>query len=211
MLGVKILAGCEVVRNSGCGLAKHIGHDGIQSHIADGEGILKTVFLAASHRCKFVAVTSQLAEDADILVWDKAAFHQADAKQIANPFGVLGIILIALYSLDPFRVGNDDTDPPFLKNIEDRNPVLPSGFHADVQTVILMEPVGKVVQVRVKRRKAFLLITGLQTILWSLDDGCHQKRFVNVNPTAGWKYDFQTTPSSSQNCEEKAVTEPPGN
>ena len=44
MLGIKILIGCKVVRNSGCGLAKHIRHDGIKRHIADGEGILETVF-----------------------------------------------------------------------------------------------------------------------------------------------------------------------
>ena len=151
MLGIKIFVGCEVVRNSGCGLAKHIGHDGIKCHIVDGKSVLETVFLAASHGCKFVAVTSQLTEDADILARDEAAFHQADAKQISNPFGVLGIILVALYSFDPFGIGNDDTDTPFLQNIEDRDPVLPSGFHADVQTVILMEPVGKAVQVRVER------------------------------------------------------------
>ena len=111
--GVKILVGYEVVRNRGCGLAKHIRHDGIQRHIADGEGILKAVFPAASHRFEFVAVTSQLAEDADILVRDKAAFPQADAEQISNLFGVLGIILVALYGLDPFGVCNDDIIPRF--------------------------------------------------------------------------------------------------
>ena len=211
MLGVKILVGCEVIRNSGCGFAKHIGHDGIQRHIADGKGILKAVFLAASHRCELIAVTSQFAEDADILVRDKTAFHQANAKQISNPFGVLGIILVTLYSFDPFGVCDDNTNAPLFQDIEHRNPILSGGLHTDIQTVILMEPVGKAVQVRVKCRKAFLLITGLQTILLSFDDGCHQKRFVNVNPTAGWKYDFQIIPSSSQNCEEKAVTEPPGN
>ena len=81
--GVKILVGYEVVRNRGCGLAKHIRHDGIQRHIADGEGILKAVF------------------------------PQADAEQISNLFGVLGIILVALYGLDPFGVCNDDIIPRF--------------------------------------------------------------------------------------------------
>ncbi len=44
MLGVKIPVGCEVVRNSGCGLAKYIGHDGIQRHIANRKSVLKEVF-----------------------------------------------------------------------------------------------------------------------------------------------------------------------
>ena len=33
--------------------AKHIGHDRIQSHIANSECILKAVFLAALHRYQF--------------------------------------------------------------------------------------------------------------------------------------------------------------
>ena len=49
MLWVKILIGCQVIRDSGRGLAKHIRHDGIKRHIADGEGILETVLLTAFH------------------------------------------------------------------------------------------------------------------------------------------------------------------
>ena len=113
MLGVKILVGCEVVRNRSCGLAKHIGHDGIKRYIADGKSILKTVFLAAFHRCELIAIASQLTEDADILIRDEAAFYQTDAEQISNLFGVLGIILVALYGLDPFGVCNDDIIPRF--------------------------------------------------------------------------------------------------
>ena len=80
MPGIKILVGCEVVRNRGCGLAKHIGHDGIKRHIADGKSVLKAVFLAAFHRCELIAIASQLAEDTDILFRDKAAFYQTDAE-----------------------------------------------------------------------------------------------------------------------------------
>ena len=150
MLGVKILVGCEVVRNSGCGLAKHIGHDGIKRHIADSKSILKTVFLTAFHRCELIAIASQLAEDANVLVRDEAAFYQTNAEQISNPFGVLGIILVALYSLDPLRIRNDNTDTPFFQDIKDRNPILPGGLHADIHAVILIEPVGEAVQVRVE-------------------------------------------------------------
>ena len=124
MLGVKILVGCEVVRNRSCGLAKHIGHDGIKRHIADGKSVLKAVFLAAFHRCEFIAIASQLAENADILVREKSAFHQANTEQISDPLGNLRIILVPFYSLDPFKVGDDDTYIPFLQNVENRDPVL---------------------------------------------------------------------------------------
>ena len=111
-------------RNCGCGLAKHIGHDGIKRHIADGKSVLKAVFLAAFHRCEFIAIASQLAENADILVREKSAFHQANTEQISDPLGNLRIILVPFYSLDPFRVGDDDTYIPFLQNVENRDPVL---------------------------------------------------------------------------------------
>lgn len=56
MLCVKILIGCEVVRDGGCGLAKHIRHDGIQRHVADGERVLEAVFLTAFRGCELIAV-----------------------------------------------------------------------------------------------------------------------------------------------------------
>ena len=91
-----------------------------------------------------------LYEDADILVRDKAAFHQADAEQISNPFGVFGIILVAFYSFDPFGIGDDDPDASLLQDIKGRNPILPSGLYTNIHAVVLMEPVGKAVQVRIE-------------------------------------------------------------
>ena len=81
---------------------------------------------------------------------DKAAFHQADAEQISNPFGVFGIILVAFYSFDPFGIGDDDPDASLLQDIKGRNPILPSGLYTNIHAVVLMEPVGKAVQVRIE-------------------------------------------------------------
>lgn len=82
MLRVKILVECEVISDSGCGLAKHIWRNGSKSHIADGKSILETVFLAALHGCELVAVAGQLTEDADILIGDKAALYKTNTKEI---------------------------------------------------------------------------------------------------------------------------------
>ena len=71
---------------------------------------LKTVLFAAFHGSEFVTIAGKLPQDADILGWDKAAFYQANTEQIPNPFGIFCVILVPLYSLDPFRVGNHNTD-----------------------------------------------------------------------------------------------------
>ena len=139
MIRVKGFIGCEVVRNCSCGFTKHIGHDRIQSHIADCERILKAIFLTAFHGHQLIAVAGKLTQNADIQVWDEAAFHKANAKQIPDPFGILRIILVSLYSLYPFGIGNDNIDFIF-QNIKDRNPVFSCGFHTDIMTIIVEKP-----------------------------------------------------------------------
>lgn len=62
-----------------------------------------------------------------------------------------------------------------IPHFQNRDPVLSGGFHADIQTVILIEPVGEAVQIRVECGKAFLLITGLQAVFRGFNDGSHQK------------------------------------
>ena len=41
----------------------------------------------------------------------------ADAEQVSNPLGIFRIILIPFHGLDPFRVGDDDTDAPLFQDI----------------------------------------------------------------------------------------------
>jgi len=55
---------------------------------------LEAIFLAAFRGCELIAVASQLAEDTDILAGDKAALYKANAKQISDPFGILGIEIV---------------------------------------------------------------------------------------------------------------------
>ena len=147
MLRVKRFVGCEVIRNGGCGFAKHIGHNRIQCHVADGKRILKAVLLAAPHRNQFVAVTSKFAKNANIQVWDEATFHKANTKQIPDPLGIFRIILVSLYSFYPFWVSNNDPNTTLFKDVEHRNPILSGGFHTDIQTVVFQQPVRKTVQV----------------------------------------------------------------
>ena len=199
MLRVKLLIGCQVVRDCNRGFAKHIRHDGIKRHIADGKGVLETVLFTAFHTGEFVTVTGQFPQNTDIPGWDKAAFHQTDTEQIPDPLGVLGVILISFHSLDPFRVGDDDTDTLFFQNVEYGNPILPGRFHAHIQAIVFTEPAGKAFQIRVKCRKTLFLITWLYTVLWRLNNGSNHKGLVNIHSTAGWKYSLQKSTPSFEN------------
>ncbi len=120
MYRIKGFVGCEVIRNGDCGFTKHIGHNGIQCHIADGKRILKPIFLAA--------------------------FHKANAKQITDPLGIFHIILVSLYSLYPFGIGNNDTDTTTLQDVEYGNPVLSGRFHANIVTIVFQKPIRKPVE-----------------------------------------------------------------
>ena len=136
MFRVKGSVGCEVIRNGGCGFAKHIGHNAIQCHIADSKCILETIFLAAFHRNQLIAVAGKFPQNADIPIWDEAAFYKPNTKQITDLLGVFCIILVSLHSLYPFGVGNHDLNTTLFKNVKHRNPILSGGFHTDIQAVV---------------------------------------------------------------------------
>lgn len=196
MLRIKGLVGCEVIRNCGCGFTKHIGHNRIQCYIADCERILKAIFLTAFHGYQLIAVAGKLTQNADIQVGDEAAFHKANAKQIPDPFGILRIIFVSLYSLYPFGVRYYNPNATLFKDVEYRNPILPRGFHADIQTIVFQQPVRKTVQIRIECAESLFLIVGLQAVYGSGDDGSNQECLVNIYTAAGWKYDFHNKTSS---------------
>ena len=99
------------------------------------------------HRNQLISIAGKFPKNADIQVWDEAAFHKTYTKQITDPLGVFCIILVSLYSFYPFRIGNNDPDTTFFKDIEYRNPILSCGFHADIQAAVFQQPVCKAVQV----------------------------------------------------------------
>lgn len=128
-----------------------------------------------------------------------------------SPLGIFCIILVSLYSLYPFRIGNNDPDSSLFQDVEYRDPILSGGFHADIQTVAFQEPGGKTVQIRVKGTESLFLIVRLQAVCGSGDDGSHHKCLMNIYTAAGWEYDFHSKTSSTNNGEENAGTEPPSN
>ena len=116
-------------------------------------------------------------------------------EQTRDPLRIFLVSFLPLDGLDELRVA-DYHMTGLLQNVVDWEPVLLGGFHTHIQTVVFVEPIGKTVQICVKCGEPFLLITRLQAVLRRLDDSRHQEGLVNIHPTACWKYDFQSIPSS---------------
>lgn len=67
-----------------------------------------------------------------------------------------------------------------LKDVEDRNPVCTSRFHADVKTFMLNKPVFEIIEVIVKRREIFLNILSDMSFLISNANSSNNNIFVNL-------------------------------
>lgn len=139
VLRVKEIRGDQVVRDGRGRLAKHVGDDSIKGYIANSESILETIFFTAFAANKFKTISGVFAENTDRFVGDVTSGDQTQTEEVSDPFGVLGIILVSLHSFDPFRIGNSDVDGIF-QEIGDRDPIFSGGFHANVETVVVNQP-----------------------------------------------------------------------
>jgi len=180
-IGIKGVRSDQIVGNGRSRFAEHIGYNGIKGNVADGKGILETVFFAAVTGNQFGAVAGILPKDADFPRGDKTGANQTEPEQVTNPFGILDIILIAFDRFHPFGIGNGDIDTVFQK-IENRDPVFTGRFHADIQAVIVKQPLFEAEDVIVKGRKAFFLVGGFNTP-GGFDDCGNQKSLVDINTT----------------------------
>jgi len=105
---VKRVRSYQIVHNGKSGFSEHVGDDGIKRNITDSESVLAAVLLASVTGNELEAVAGIFPEDADGLIRDKATRDQAEPEKVADPFVILGVILIALDSFDPFGVGDGD-------------------------------------------------------------------------------------------------------
>ena len=97
---------------------------------------------------------------------------------------------IAFY---PFRIGNNNANITFFKDVKHVSPILFSGFYTDIQAVVFQKPIFKTVQVRIEGTESFFLIVWLQAVCGN-DDGSNHKCFVNIYTAESWEYDFHKPP-----------------
>ena len=98
-----------------------------------------TVLFAGEHIGEFEAVAHQVTELADFRRRDKTRFYHVAHEQVADPFCILAVGLIALLWLSIFGMGQGDKTGLF-KDIKNRDPVLASRFHTDFGTGIFGKP-----------------------------------------------------------------------
>ena len=154
-----------------------------RARVAHSESVLKAILFTGTHGHELTPIAGKLSEDTDIPDRDVAWRNQPHTEQVADPLGILLVILIALDSGNPLGIGNDDIDGSCLKDIPDRNPVLAGALHTDVLAVVGKEPLLEVEQATVIRGEALLLVFRQDTVGRS-DDCGDEKGFVDIDAAA---------------------------
>jgi hypothetical protein len=198
---VEGLAVDKVIRNSGSGLTEHVGNDRVKSDVANGKGVLEAVLLAGFAGNQLIAVASILAKETNSLVRYKAAGYKSEPEQVADPLGILRVVLITFDGRYPFRIGNRNADGVF-QQIVNWNVVFAGALHADVKAVVFDKPPLEVKNGIVESGESFLSV-GWDNTFRGNQCG-DEKRFVNIDAAADRVNDPQSDPSSRWICEERS-------
>jgi hypothetical protein len=102
-------------------------------------------------------VTGILPRDLDWFAGDKTAGNKAGAKQVADPFGIFLIILIAFYCLNPLGIGNGNVDG-ILKQIEYWHTIFAGRLRTNIKAIAIKQPLLKLQDGIVKGGKPLLLV-----------------------------------------------------
>ena len=99
--------------------------DGVQRQVAHSESVLEAILFTGTHGDELAPIAGELTENADILDGDVASGDQSHAEQIADPLGILLVILVAFDGGNPLGIGNDDIDGSRFEDVPDGNQYLP--------------------------------------------------------------------------------------
>jgi len=72
---------------------------------------------------------------------DKARIDHIAHEQVTNPFSILMIGFIDFLRFSEFRISRSHR-ARFFKDVENRNPILTGGFHANLSVGIMGKPIG---------------------------------------------------------------------
>ena len=155
----------QIVFNICRGFTEHNGVNRVQRQLAHVESVLKTALFTETHGHKLAAIACKSTQNANILFRDIAAWNQTHTEQIANPFGILFVILVALRYL-----------------------ILARAFHTDILAVVVKEPLLKIKQASIESEKTLLLVLGRLKI--ACDNCGNEKGLVNIDATTDWICEF---------------------
>lgn len=106
-------------------------------------------------------VARQLTWDTNLSIRDKACINQAKEKEFSDPFRILLVVFVAFHRFDSLGIGNDNAEAELLKDVEYRCPVFAGRLHTHIQTIVRKKPIGKTVEIGIKRWKPTPLVTRL--------------------------------------------------
>ena len=125
----------------------------------------------------------------DIRGRNKARLDHVAHEQVADPLGILTIRLVALLGFRVLGVSQCN-EAGLFEDVEDRDPILAGGFHADFRAVVLGKPGRQLPQSLGKRREAGLLVLCAAVHIGDSDTGI-DPGLVDVESTAIFAKDFE--------------------
>lgn len=122
------------------GFAENIGENIVQLNVGNGKAVLGAVLLSGAKAGQFDPVAHEVSKLSDLGGRNKTPRNKAVLEDVCNPLSVLRIRLFASDSFDIFRVCENYLTG-LLQDIVDGNPILSGGFHTNIVTIILGEPI----------------------------------------------------------------------
>jgi len=179
----------DVLRNGTGRLSEDVTEDIVKLEVGNSQAILGAVLLPGEHVRELGAVAYQVAQLSYFRGWDKAGFYHVAHEEVADPLCVLTVSLITLLRFRVFWMGKCDKTGLF-EDVKDWDPILASGFHADLKAGIFRKPVSQLPEAFGKGREAGLLIFGASIGVSDADAGI-DPGFVDIKPTTVLTKDFK--------------------
>lgn len=138
----------QIRHDFGCRLAKRVRKYTGNTDIGNSHAVLDTVFLGRFHADQLETVSGNFPKLTEIFRRDKGASYEVKLVKVSNPFRVLFVHFLAFDGFDIFGMRKAYVHVIF-EIIKNRNPILSGGFHTNMITIILDEPVVKPLDVLV--------------------------------------------------------------
>lgn len=110
--------------------------------------LFAAVLFRRFHADQFETVSCKLTKLPEIFRGNKRTSDQIKFVKVSNPFGILFVCFLTFDGFDIFGMSKTHINV-ILKIIKNRNPILSSGFHTNMITIILDKPVVKPLDIRV--------------------------------------------------------------